>query len=309
MREDMSDWHLSTPVAFIIFNRPDTTAKVFDVIRQMQPPKMLVIADGPRVDKANEVDRCNAARRIIERIDWPCEVLTNYSEINMGCKCRVSSGLNWVFEQVDEAIVLEDDCLPHPTFFRFCEELLFKYRYDERIGIISGNNFQFGNNRTHHSYYFSHFPHIWGWATWRRVWRNYDVSMELWPTIRKEGWLHDILGNKAYATIWTKFFNSIYEAQLDTWDFQLTFACWLNNYLSIIPRANLVSNIGFGLNATHTKVINERSNLATEPMHFPLASPPYFITDATADDHTMTIVYNNHTLLERLINKIRNSIT
>ncbi|MFM7711944.1 MAG: glycosyltransferase family 2 protein, partial [Microcystis sp.] len=142
---------------------PDTTARVFEAIRQAKPPKLLVVADGPRADRADDIEKCKAARAIIEGVDWDCEVLTNYSDVNLGCKNRVSSGLNWVFDTVEEAIILEDDCVPDPTFFRFCEELLEYYRHDQRIMVISGNNFQFGKKRTGYSYYFSVYTHCWGW--------------------------------------------------------------------------------------------------------------------------------------------------
>jgi hypothetical protein len=155
------DFQLKTPVAFLVFNRPESTIKVFEEIRRARPPRLLVAADGTRADRPGEAEKCAAVRAIIDTVDWPCEVLKNYSDVNLGCKVRVSSGLDWVFEQVEEAIILEDDCLPHPTFFRFCEELLERYRYDERVGIISGDNFLFGVRRTQDSYYFSRYAHIW----------------------------------------------------------------------------------------------------------------------------------------------------
>src|SRR5512139_3287315 len=176
----MSDWQLKTPVAFIIFNRPDTAERVFAEIAKARPPKLLVVADGPRANRSGEAEKCAATRAIIDRVDWDCEVLTNFSDTNLGCKNRVSSGIDWVFEQVPEAIILEDDCLPHPTFFRFCEELLERYRDDERIGMISGDNFQLGQKRTDASYYFSRYNHIWGWASWRRAWRHYDREASAW---------------------------------------------------------------------------------------------------------------------------------
>ena len=133
----MSDWYGTTPVAFLIFNRPETTARVFEAIRRVRPPKLLVVADGPRSDREGENEKCRAARSVIERVDWPCEVITNYADTNLGCRTRISSGLDWVFANVDEAIILEDDCLPDPSFFPFCEELLARYRDDDRIMIIA----------------------------------------------------------------------------------------------------------------------------------------------------------------------------
>jgi hypothetical protein len=174
----MSDFKLTTPVAFFIFNRPDTTEQVFSEIVRVKPHKLLVIADGPRSERQGEAEKCSQARSIIDRVNWDCEILTNFSEINLGCKVRVSSGIDWVFEHVEEAIILEDDCLPDPTFFRYCQVMLDHYRNDQRIGMISGDNFQNGIKRNMDSYYFSRYVHIWGWATWRNRWQNYyDVNI------------------------------------------------------------------------------------------------------------------------------------
>ncbi len=284
---------LATPVALLIFNRPDTAEKVYEAIRNAKPKKLLVVADGPRADRPGEAEKCSAARAIIDRVDWPCEVLKNYSDVNLGCKLRVSSGLNWVFETVEESIILEDDCLPHPTFFRFCEELLGKYRSDERISLISGVNYQFGRKRTNDSYYFSRYNHIWGWASWRRAWKNYDVTMKLWPEVRDGNWLYDKFGSKKLARYWTALFDKAYQGQVNTWDFQWTFSCWVHNTLSILPNVNLISNIGFGGEATHTKNGNlQISNMKAEPMLFPLRHPSCMIRDARADDLTHSLVYD-----------------
>ena len=189
----MSDRQLKTPVAFIIFKRPEETQRVFAEIRKVKPPKLLVVADGPRPDKPGEDRQCAAARAIIEQVDWECEVLQNYADRNLGCRLRVSSGLDWVFDTVEEAIIIEDDCLPHPTFFRFAEELLERYRDDSRIMSISGQNVQFGRKRTDYSYYFSRYNHCWSWASWRRAWQYYDVEMKIWPKIRDSSFLKNIL--------------------------------------------------------------------------------------------------------------------
>nr|MBA3765731.1 glycosyltransferase family 2 protein [Acidobacteriota bacterium] len=176
---------MNVPVALIIFNRADTTARVLAEIAKARPSKLLVIADGPRADHPDDAEKCLAARAAIDRVNWDCEVLTNYSEVNLGCGARPSSGLDWVFENVAEAIILEDDCLPHPTFFPFCAELLERHRDDERVMMISGDNFQFGRKRTQYSYYFSRYTHTWGWATWRRAWRYFDREIKLWPALRE----------------------------------------------------------------------------------------------------------------------------
>jgi hypothetical protein len=282
-KSKMSDFQLKTPVAFIIFNRPDTTKRVFAEIAKARPPKLLIIADGPRENHPGEAEKCAAVRAIVDDVNWDCEVLTNYSDVNLGCKRRVSRGLNWVFDTVDEAIILEDDCLPHPTFFRFCEEMLKKYRYDERIAMISGDNFQFGRKRTGYSYYFSRYSHIWGWASWRRAWGNYDIDMKLWPEIRDGDWLEDLLGDKKSVWYWRYIFKNVYEGKTDTWDYQWTFSCWIQSALTVIPNVNLVSNIGFDAKAEHTKVKDKFAGIETEPMSYPISHPKYVLRDSKAD--------------------------
>lgn len=301
----MADFQLTTPVAFLIFNRPDTTARVFEAIRQAKPPKLLVVADGPRPDRPDDIEKCKAARAIIEGVDWDCEVLTNYSEVNLGCGKRPATGITWVFEQVEEAIIFEDDCLPHPTFFRFCEELLSYYRHDERIMVISGNNFQFGRSRTDYSYYFSRYNHIWGWASWRRAWKYFDYDLKLWPKIRKENWLTSILENRKVVKYWTKNFQRTYEGDPTVWDYRWTFACWIQNGLTILPNVNLVSNIGFGEDATHTIGSKSRvANLPVKEMNFPLKHPLFLLRHVEADNFTYDNNYASNLLL-RFNNKIK----
>ncbi len=291
---------LTTPVVFLVFNRPDNTQRVFEEIRRARPLKLLVVADGARADRAGEAAKCEAVRAIIDTVDWRCEVLTNYSDKNLGCKVRVSTGLDWVFEHVEEAIILEDDCLPDPTFFRFCEELLAQYRHDERIFMISGDNFQFGRKRTGHSYYFSRYCHIWGWATWRRAWEKYDVDMKLWPEIRDNNWLKDILNGNNNVRLWTSIFDQVCQQKINTWDFQWTFACWINNSLSIMPNVNLVSNIGFGSDSTHTSKQNKFTNMNIDSMSFPLVNPPFIVSDTEADKYTSNNNYNEQAYLKAL---------
>jgi hypothetical protein len=252
----------------------------------------LVVADGPREGRLGEGRKCAAVRKIIDKVDWPCEVLKNYSDTNLGCRRRVSSGLDWVFSTVEEAIILEDDCLPHTTFFRFCEELLGRYREDERIGIISGNNFQFGKRRTGYSYYFSIYPHIWGWASWRRVWELYDVAMRSWPEIRDGGWFYDIFSDGRTGKYWTGIFEQTYRNEVDAWAYQLAFSIWTHGGLTVLPNVNLVSNIGFGEGATHTSRGSFVANLPVEPMEYPLLHPSFVVRDTRADRFTHGTIYD-----------------
>lgn len=308
----MSEWQLKTPVAFIIFNRPDTTERVFAEIAKAKPPKLLVVADGPRENRPGEAEKCATTRAIIERVDWPCEVLTNFSDVNLGCKKRVSSGIDWVFDNVEEAIILEDDCLPDPNFFRFCEEMLERYRHDQRIGMISGDNFQLGGRHGEDSYYFSKYVHIWGWATWRDRWHGvYDVSMAHWPMVRDNGRLPDLVFDKDEAGYWAGIFERVYQGGIDTWDYQWVFANWVEGRLSILPSVNLISNIGFGVDATHTTGTSPLANLPTEPMQFPLVHPALRARNGCADRFSDRVCFRPpiwKRILGRVVSKLNRMV-
>lgn len=279
-------WKLNTPVAFITFNRPQFTERVFSRIRQMRPPKLFLISDGPRLGRSDDVDLVKTTRAIVEDVDWDCEVFVNFSEVNLGCRKRVSSGIDWVFENVEAAIILEDDCLPTLDFFRFCEDMLEFYKNNPSVGMISGDNFQFNKTIESNSYYFSRYCHIWGWATWRRAWQKYDVNISDWPKLRAENWLEKILISPSSARHWKKSFDEVYENRLDTWDHQWSFACWKNNMVSIMPNVNLISNIGFGDGATHTKGNSIYSNMTTGIFCFPASHPEAFKINIDADIYT-----------------------
>jgi hypothetical protein len=277
---------MRTPVALIIFNRPDFTERVFAEIARTRPPKLLVIADGPRPEQAGEAEKCAATRAIIDRVNWECEVLKNYSDENLGVGRRPASGLRWVFEQVEEAIILEDDCLPHPTFFRYCEELLEKYRDDERVMHISGDNWYFGEKQKPFSYFFSCYCYSCGWASWRRAFQYYDPEIKLWPVLRNTSWLLDILGDARAVEFWKSKFELHYTTGIKNtgWDWPWLFACWAHRGVSILPSTNLVSNIGFREDATHTKSADDnRANVPLVEMIFPLSHPPCMVRDLEAD--------------------------
>jgi hypothetical protein len=279
----MAEFQLSTPVALLIFNRPDTTERVFREIAKAKPPKLLVVADGPRTNKAGEYEKCQQTRAIIQKVDWDCEVITNFSENNMGCKLRVASGIDWIFEQVEEAIILEDDCLPEPSFFQFCEEMLERYRFNERVSMVSGGNLQFGQQRGLGSYYFSRYTHIWGWASWRRAWQHYDREIKLWPQFRDEGWIETLFPSQGEQEYWRNSFQMVYDGSLDTWDCSWTFCALLKGMLQVVPNVNLISNIGFGPEATHTHEVGIHANMPTQPMIFPLVHPNFVLQDPEGD--------------------------
>ena len=231
---------VNTPVVFIIFNRPDDAAKVFERISRAQPRLLFVIADGPRNDA--EAARCAATRAIIDHVDWECDVRTNFSDTNMGCRRRIMSGLDWVFDQVEEAIILEDDCVPDPSFFPYCEAMLARYRSDSRFMMVCGTNYLRDRLDIPETYAYSQFFAVWGWATWKRAWDLYDRDMEFWPQYRAAGQLRGIYPSARVCRWLTWMFDSIHN--MDSWATPWTYSCMFNNGLSIVPRVNLISNIG-----------------------------------------------------------------
>ena len=295
---------LNTAVLFLVFNRPDTTRQVFEAIRKAKPPRLYVAADGPRADRPGEEGKCEQVRQIATNVDWDCEVKTLFREKNLGCGKAVSSAITWFFENEEEGIIIEDDCLPSQSFFWFYQELLERYRDDERVMVISGDNFDFGRKRTEYSYYFSRYIHTWGWASWRRTWKLYDVNMSLWPEVRDHGWLADILERKKTVRYWRGIFERVYQGKIDTWDYQLWFACWIQNGLCIIPNQNLISNIGFGISATHTCDIDHKlAHIPVKAIQIPLQHPPYVIPNTMADNF-MQDVFISPNIVVKIKNKL-----
>jgi hypothetical protein len=229
-----------------------------------------VVADGPRAGRAEEQNLCETTRNITNGVDWPCEVLTNFSNVNMGCALRVASGLDWAFEHTEEAIILEDDCLPDPTFFPYCSELLDRYRADERVLMISGNNFQNGRRRGSASYYFSAGPNCWGWATWRRAWRLFDFSMTGWGERRATDWLKQFTRSPMMRSYWTRCFDGTISGAIDSWGYRWRYSVWAHEGLCIVPEVNLVTNIGFNERGTHTLIPDDCYQVPAVPIKFPL---------------------------------------
>ena len=272
------------PLVLVLFNRPQTTARVFAAIAEARPPKLLVVADGPRPDRPGEAAQCAAARAVVGRVDWDCEVLLNFAEQNLGLKQRMVSGLTWAFEQVPEAIILEDDCVPDPTFFQFCEVLLDRYRDDERVMALCGDNCLFGQVTTPYSYFFHRVIGVWGWATWRRAWQHYDVRMADWGALRDTPWLSDLLQDRRAAAAWRQLFDDTWKGNPHIWSYQWVFAIWRHNGVGVTPRLNLVSNVGFGAEAVHTNSPDSLLNsIPARALAFPLDDPPKLVTDREAD--------------------------
>lgn len=279
------------PLLYIIFNRPEQTRITFDRIRALQPPVLYVAADAPRDGHQSDPERTAAARRVTENIDWPCDVRRLYAESNMGCGRRISSAITQVLCDFETVIILEDDCVAEPTFFSFCETLLDRYEDDERIMAVSGNNYQLGTSRTQNSYYFSKYPHCWGWSTWRRAWQHFDLDIQKWPAIRDSGKIEYFCETEREIDYWIAMFNYVECKQVDSWAFPWTLNCWLQNGLTILPDANLVSNIGFGTDGTHTTVKMPYSELPTYPMEA-IVHPTEVFRHVEADRFTDDLLYS-----------------
>lgn len=239
---------LKTPVLFVIFRRADLASRVFEEIRKARPEKLYVAADGPR-DDAESVF-CKQARAVIDGIDWECNLQTKFQDHNVGCKDNVCKSISWVLEKEEDCIILEDDCLPGAGFFRYCSEMLDKYRLDETVGCIGGNNF-LGETLKSDRCLFTKYPFIWGWATWRRAWKFFDDTVPTFPeTLVKDSFKRYLNSCFERNTFYNKFYQ-VYKGRNDIWDYQWVYALWKNNMKSIIPPVNLVKNIGFDPRATH----------------------------------------------------------
>lgn len=286
--------NMCPPVLFLIFNRPSATAAVFTAICDARPSKLYIASDGPRRDHSGEERLVMEAREISMRVDWPCEVKTLFRDDNLGCKQAVSSAITWFFSQEPEGIVIEDDCQPHPDFFRYCTELLDRYRHDTRVGVICGTNTIniYKNVEIKDSYYFSRNISVWGWASWSRVWSFYDCELTSLPEAKAER-IFEKLFSKSTARYLTKLFDSVFNKEIDTWDYQLSYSLFCQSRLNIIPSKNLIKNIGFNDAATHTKskYSLEASNDFNQ-IDFPLRHPQFMVQNTYFDD-TMNMIYTS----------------
>jgi hypothetical protein len=260
---DDTYYHTKSAVLFVIFNRPDTTVKVFEQIRLAKPSRLYIAADAPRPDVPEDALLCKQARAIVDNIDWECELRTLFNTENAGCKKGVSSAVTWFFSHEEEGIILEDDCLPANSFFKFCDTLLEKYRDDSRIRHITGCNLQHGKKWGNSTYYFSNMTYVWGWASWKRVWDDYkNLANYNDEEVREQ--LANIFDEPLLVDSWVNIFDRVKANEVNAWGYQLDFVNFFNNGLTIVPNENLISNIGFGPAATHT--IDENSINANVPL-------------------------------------------
>jgi hypothetical protein len=293
-----------TPILFLIFNREDTTQKVFEAIRQQRPKYLFVAADGPRKTKLGEDEQCQKTRNIIKQIDWDCELKTLFRNENLGCKMAVSSAITWFFDHVSQGIILEDDCLPDASFFSFCEELLNRYKDDTRIAHINGNSFLPNPLDKKYSYNFCFVPHIWGWATWRRVWRNYDVNFSYWEKYKHDRKMRNLIFNNLFEKIYfSSFINeTISKKKINTWDVQYLFMLRLQHQLSVYPTVNLVTNIGLNSAlATHTSKKNSKLEIPLSSVSIPLKHPEYVLPNYKINNQTSRKLFFSYKRLLRFI--------
>lgn len=260
----------------------------------VRPDRLYVIADAPR----DERDRaaCEETLHIASTPSWPCALHVNRAESNLGCRRRISTGLDWVFEHEESAIVLEDDLLPGEDFFPFCTELLERYRDDTRIMHIGGNNHQQGIVRNSDSYYFSKHTHCWGWATWQRAWRHYDADMQAWPAFRDGGYLERVCPDPLEREYFTRKLNQVHAGQVDSWAFVWTYSCWRQNGLGIIPTVNLVGNEGIDDQATHTRGLDYLNDFRAEALAWPLRHPTTVCPLETADHFTFNVLFEGNAI-------------
>jgi hypothetical protein len=274
-------------VLLIVFNRPDTTRRILDAIAPAAPRRLFIASDGPRAGNAEDTEKCAAVRREVRKpIGWDCQVSYLEQKENLGCGRGPSAAITWFFENVEEGIILEDDCLPSPQFFPFCASVLEKYRDEARVGHVGGFNCQFGRSRGNASYYFSRYFHAWGWATWRRAWKDFDFAMADYPVFKVERVLQDIFDRPAVREFWAGNFEAVRGGRDDIWDYQWVYANVKKDRLAIVPNCNMVENIGFRADATHTSRHRGRvppvGNLPTGEVTHPV----FIMASREADEFT-----------------------
>ena len=282
-------YNVRTPILLLAFNRPDTTEKVFSAIRKVKPKKLFISVDGPRNDF--EKIKVDEVKKIVSNVDWPCTVKKIFNKKNLGLMQTATNAFNYLFKNAEQGIILEDDCLANESFFKFCEEMLQKYKDNEKIMHISGDNFQRGWKRNNYSYYFSKNPHGWGWATWRRAWKKYDATMKNYPTLRKN--LKNIFPNKIERTHIRNMLDDAYFNNQNAVDIRWMYTIITNDGLAILPNKNLVTNIGFGNDSTHTKPVDSYLSLPSFDMDFPLIHPQIIARDGISDERYAKWVFKN----------------
>lgn len=296
---------MKSPVLLIVFNRPETTKQVFEKIAANKPPKIYIAADGPREGNKKDLIGCKQVRDIVSNIDWDCEVKLNFHKNNLGCKLAVSSAINWFFDNEEEGIILEDDTVPHPDFFEYCKAMLEKYRDNNRVMMISGYN-PLGKNLKSNSSFFSDNPAVWGWASWRRSWKSYDVDLKEWPNVIFKNYLYSKFP-RFVARYYMDAFDSVREGIIDTWDYQLGYCIMSHQGLTLKPMANLIKNIG--VVGAHSSMQDENHFVEFGAIDIKyLEYPNYVIPDVGMDNNFYNKYLKKMSLkfyISKLLKKLR----
>jgi hypothetical protein len=284
------------PIAYFFFNRPEQTNKSFSIIRAQKPKKLMLISDGPRFGNLDDEKKCKECLEIVSQIDWPCDVKTNHSDINLGMKKRNITGLNWAFSFEEELLILEDDNLPINNFFKFIEELAPIYRNNEKIFQITGVNWQDKKIRGSASYYFSKYNNLWGWLTWRRSWKKYDVKISAWPDYKKSNNWKKKCPKNIERYYWEKLFDDYYSSEVNSWAYAWLFAAFYNNGLTVTPNVNLVQNNGLDGDGTHE--FKDKISLLKPygEIKFPLTHPNDIQENLEADNYTFDNIFDGKKL-------------
>ena len=282
--QEEQHFKLATPVVLFVSRQIDLTQQVFKAIAQAKPPKLFIVAN--EVSNSEEAKLYQEVQAVIQQVDWECEVFTHFATEHLELKKYVASSLDWVFSQVEEAIILEEGYLPVPSFFYFCQTLLERYRHDERVVHISGNNLQLGHQWTPYSYYFSHYTSTGGWATWRSAWRHFDIEMTTWSEVRDSKLLVNILENPYELDYWTDIFENIYRGKVDGWEHIWTYCCWMQNGLSILPESNLISNLNLQEDTVSTQLLNATVIGLPALDIWDIDHPPFIVKHRGADAFT-----------------------
>ena len=293
---------LCPPVMICGFNRPDCLNQVFDRVREAKPSQLFLVLDAPREGRPDDVEKNNACKEIFKNIDWPCEVVRDYAEKNMGCRKRMASGITNVFKSVDRCIILEDDCVPHLSFFGFCDEMLKRYNGDSRIGSIVGFEEHPYLRKRECSYYFDRFPGCWGWATWRRAWELFDNSQRYWDVISSGEFLETIFRDKKQIKRITRWFDDSCSGKSNSWATQWWLTHIVQNLLAIHPSVNLITNIGYE-GAHNAGKVRGVHDVSSNGISFPLKHPVFVMPDVV-DEAIMRSRYAQSSLLKRIVNKV-----
>jgi hypothetical protein len=301
--------HLTTPVLLLAFNRPNCTQKIFDAIREAKPENLYIAVDGPRKHNTEDLSLCKKVRSIATQVDWPCNLSTLIQEENLGCRMGVYKAISWFFENEEAGIILEDDCLPDISFFYFCQDTLYKYKSYPEIGIICGSYYHFDKYHHKTSIYFTINPYIWGWATWKRVWKDFDQNMPDFNLDKGKSIVEEYYLSPAAKKYWLSSFKNTANRKINSWGYAFTWYLLTNSYLNISPVLNLISNIGFGESGTHTKGDDHiYANMPRKEITFPLTYPSSIIRNKDLDLAFEEAAFRKINLLKRFQRKMKRII-